>query len=50
MVLVTGTLVYGRGDEEGMRREMAEALAVQAAEDPSLATAEPSGCCCGGLV
>lgn len=34
VVLVTGTLVYGRGDEEGVRQEMAEAAAVAAAQEP----------------
>jgi hypothetical protein len=28
-VLVTGTLVYGRGNEEGHRQELREAMAVQ---------------------
>jgi hypothetical protein len=28
-VLVVGTLVYSKGDEEGIRREAAEAIAVQ---------------------
>lgn len=37
VVLVTGTLVYGRGDEEGVRAEMAQAEAVMAAQDPSMA-------------
>eukprot|EP00199_Chlamydomonas_sp_CCMP681_P000784 CAMPEP_0119110376 /NCGR_PEP_ID=MMETSP1180-20130426/29240_1 /TAXON_ID=3052 ORGANISM="Chlamydomonas cf sp, Strain CCMP681" /NCGR_SAMPLE_ID=MMETSP1180 /ASSEMBLY_ACC=CAM_ASM_000741 /LENGTH=458 /DNA_ID=CAMNT_0007096685 /DNA_START=1 /DNA_END=1377 /DNA_ORIENTATION=+ len=33
-VLVAGTLVYQRGEQEGMRQEMLEAMAVQAAQEP----------------
>eukprot|EP00195_Chlamydomonas_chlamydogama_P015203 CAMPEP_0202889878 /NCGR_PEP_ID=MMETSP1392-20130828/425_1 /ASSEMBLY_ACC=CAM_ASM_000868 /TAXON_ID=225041 /ORGANISM="Chlamydomonas chlamydogama, Strain SAG 11-48b" /LENGTH=450 /DNA_ID=CAMNT_0049573309 /DNA_START=124 /DNA_END=1476 /DNA_ORIENTATION=+ len=34
VVLVTGTLVYGRGDEEDLKKEIAEAMAVQASVEP----------------
>uniref|UniRef100_A0A7S3QMG5 EamA domain-containing protein n=1 Tax=Dunaliella tertiolecta TaxID=3047 RepID=A0A7S3QMG5_DUNTE len=39
-VLVCGTLVYNKGDEEVVRKEAAEALAVQAAQEPYAADDE----------
>ncbi|KAJ9506744.1 hypothetical protein QJQ45_009879 [Haematococcus lacustris] len=42
-VLVSGTLVYSRGDEEGYKQELAEALAVQAAQEPVAPPPEQGG-------
>ncbi len=39
VVLVSGTLVYGKGDEEGLRLELEEAMVAQAAVEP-IATEE----------
>jgi hypothetical protein len=39
-VLVTGTMVYGRGDEEGSKQELAEAMADALDTTPAAAAAE----------